>query len=117
VVLALLLALGPALPARAQDAWLGRDKFLHFGVSTALSASAYGVSAVWLERPGWRFLAGAAAALTVGAAKEIWDAAGHGDPSPRDLTWDAIGALTGASLALAVDFGVRHGRRRAVTLR
>jgi putative lipoprotein len=113
-LLAALLCLACAAPAAAQDDWLGRDKALHFGVSLAISASAYGVSALWLERPGWRALAGASTALAAGAAKELWDAAGHGDASGKDFAWDVVGSATGVGLALAVDFMVqRWGRRRA----
>lgn len=90
--------------ARAQDAWVGRDKALHFGVSAAIAASAYGVSAIWIERPAFRFLTGSAVALAAGAGKEIWDATGHGDPSLKDFTWDVVGTLSGAGLALGVDY-------------
>lgn len=107
----LWLALAAASPASAQDDWLGRDKALHFGVSAALAATAYGVSAIWLEPPAYRTLAGASTALVAGAAKEIWDAAGHGDPSGKDFTWDLVGAVTGAGVALAVDLVVRRLRR------
>lgn len=98
-------------PSAAQDDWLGRDKALHFGVSAAIAGSGYGVSAIWLERPAWRALAGASTALAAGAAKEIWDAAGHGDPSGKDFTWDLVGALTGTGFALGIDYLVRHVRR------
>jgi putative lipoprotein len=109
--LLLSLAFAAASPAAAQDDWLGRDKALHFGISAALSASAYGVSAIWLEPPAYRTLIGASTALVAGAAKEVWDAAGHGDPSGKDFTWDLVGAVTGAGLALAVDLVVRRIRR------
>jgi putative lipoprotein len=103
----ILLALGLlTLPAhvRAEDSWVGRDKALHFGVSAALAASGYGLSALWIDRPVYRFLAGSSLALAAGAGKEIWDAAGHGDPSLKDFTWDAVGTLTGAGFALGVDY-------------
>jgi putative lipoprotein len=94
------------------DPWLAKDKALHFGVSAALSASGYGVSSIWLEHPGFRCLAGGGFALGVGAAKEAWDAAGHGDPSIRDFTWDVVGAVTGVALALGVDLTLRRLRHR-----
>jgi uncharacterized protein YfiM (DUF2279 family) len=34
-------------------------------------------------------------ALGAGIAKEMYDRAGHGTPSLRDLSWDAIGVATG----------------------
>ncbi len=102
-----MLATGLAtLPGRAHadDAWLGRDKALHFGVSAAVAASGYGLSAVWIDRPAYRLVAGSSLALAAGAGKEIWDAAGHGDPSLKDLTWDLLGTLTGAGFALGIDY-------------
>jgi putative lipoprotein len=104
--------LGVAVPpAHAEDAWLGRDKVLHFGVSVAIAGAGYGASSVWLERRAWRFVAGSSLALSVGAAKEIWDATGHGDPSRRDFTWDVLGAVVGASLALGLDFAIARPRK------
>jgi putative lipoprotein len=111
-LLAACLVWTAAAPAAAQDDWLGRDKALHFGVSAAIAASAYGVSAIWLEQPAWRALAGTSTALAAGAVKELWDAAGHGDPSGKDFTWDLLGAVTGAGFALGVDLLVRHVRKK-----
>jgi putative lipoprotein len=116
-VRALSVLLAPALlalpsRARGEDAWVARDKALHFGVSAAIAASSYGVSAVWIEHPLYRFIAGGSVALAVGAGKEAWDAAGHGDPSLKDFTWDVVGALTGAGLALGIDYIVQRTRPR-----
>lgn len=92
-------------PARAQssDPWWGRDKALHFGVSAGLSAGGYAASALLLERPGERALAGAALALSAGVVKELLDLAGAGDPSWRDLAWDGIGTAVGVGIAVSVD--------------
>jgi putative lipoprotein len=88
------------------DPWLSRDKALHFDVSAGLAAAGYGVSAGWLVDARWKSLAiGGGVAFAAGAAKELLDASGivHGDPSWKDLTWDAAGALAGAALAWSVD--------------
>jgi putative lipoprotein len=99
--------------ARAEDAWFARDKGLHFGVSAGLAAGGYGVSAVWLE-PRWaRATAGFASAFGLGLAKEAWDATGRGDPSGRDVAWDAIGALTGTAVAWGIDLAFQHRRSRS----
>ncbi len=104
---ALATLVASPVAARAQaapdDAWLGRDKALHFGASAGLAATGHGVSALWLDEPEHRALAGAAVALTAGAAKELWDATGRGDPSWKDAAWDVVGAVVGVALALAVD--------------
>jgi putative lipoprotein len=102
-LLTLLALLAVPSRARAEDAWVGRDKALHFGVSAAIAAAGYGLSASWIDRPGYRLLAGSSLALAAGAGKEIWDAAGHGDPSLKDFTWDLVGTFTGAGFALGID--------------
>ena len=50
----------------------------------------------------------------MGVAKELWDLSGHGDASWRDLTWDAVGTVTGLALAAAIDWtlGKLHRARR-----
>jgi putative lipoprotein len=89
-----------------EDAWWGTDKALHFGVSALVAGGGYGVSTLLVE-PRWqRFGLGVSAALTVGAAKELYDASGHGDASYRDLVWDAAGGLVGASMALLLDIAL-----------
>ena len=51
-----------------------------------------------------RVVAGASLAMAAGIGKELWDLAGHGDPSWKDLTWDAIGTATGVLTARAIDW-------------
>ncbi len=59
-------------------------------------------------RTRWSALAiGAGVAIGVGAAKEGWDALGHGDPSWRDFAWDVIGTASGLVIAWGVDLLVR----------
>lgn len=99
---AFLAALG--MPGRAlADDFFGPDKALHFGVSAGLAAGGYAASALVLEKPWQRALAGASLALSAGIAKELWDSTGRGDPSWKDLAWDGIGTGVGVGLALGVD--------------
>ncbi len=85
------------------DPWFGPDKALHFGVSVALAAGGYAASSPWLDTRNERALAGGAFSLTLGASKELWDLAGHGDPSFRDFTWDIVGTAVGLALSAGVD--------------
>jgi putative lipoprotein len=101
---ALALSLSPRV-ATASDAdpWFGPDKALHFGVSMGLAAGGYAAASPWLESRGERMLVGGAFSLTLGAGKELWDLAGHGDPSWRDFTWDVIGTAAGLAIAVGID--------------
>ena len=94
-----------SVSARGQDAdpWLGPDKALHFGLSAAIASGGYAASALFVDRPELRLAIGAGLALTAGAAKELWDLAGHGAPSWKDFTWDVIGAAVGALVSYALD--------------
>jgi len=95
---------GP-MAARADDPdpWLGHDKMLHFGVSTGLAAGGYALGALVWDGTGERLAAGAGFSLAIGAAKELVDMAGYGDPSWRDFAWDVVGTGAGLLLAWSVD--------------
>lgn len=90
------------------DAWWGRDKALHFGVSAGIATGAYGVGTVLFDKRLDAALFGGAVALGVGAAKEGADALGYGTPSWRDFTWDAAGTLVGVALGLGIDLLLAH---------
>jgi putative lipoprotein len=109
LVLALSLTAHAAAASDA-DPWFGPDKALHFSVSLGLAAGGYAAASPWLDRRSERALAGGAFSLTLGASKELWDLAGHGDPSWRDFTWDVLGTAAGVALALGVDALVSHGK-------
>jgi uncharacterized protein YfiM (DUF2279 family) len=100
-VLALAACLGGAT-AKADD-WWGPDKALHLGVSAAIAGVGYGAAAFLSEGHVDRTAAGLLAGLGAGVLKEVLDALGTGTPSLRDLTWDLVGAVAGAALALVLD--------------
>ena len=102
-------------PARAEesDPWWGRDKALHFGASAGLAAGGYAASTALLDERWQRAAAGAGFSLTLGGAKEIYDASGHGHASAKDFTWDVAGAAFGTALALVVDLLVAPRRSDA----
>jgi putative lipoprotein len=88
------------------DPWFGPDKALHFGISAGLSGGGYALSALVLERPWQRAVAGAGFSLTLGAGKELYDLSGHGDASWKDFTWDVAGTAVGVGIALLVDAAI-----------
>ena len=108
---ALVLATAARAAARDQDPWLGPDKALHFGVSVGLAGGGYAMSALVLERPWQRAIAGGTFSLGLGAAKELYDLSGHGDPSWRDFTWDIAGTAVGLGIALLVDAALSSASR------
>jgi uncharacterized protein YfiM (DUF2279 family) len=108
--LAVALLLGPT-PAAAQDDWLGRDKALHFGATFVLAGAGYAGGAALSREPVVRLGTGAMLAMGAGIAKEMSDRSG-GDPSLKDLSWDALGTATGLVTAWLVDHLVLSRARR-----
>jgi putative lipoprotein len=106
---ALLGSLLAARPASAQDAdpWFGRDKALHFSASALIAGGAYAAGALVLDGRPARALVASGAALSAGAAKELYDMTGRGQPSWRDFTWDVIGTAVGVGVSLLVDWAIR----------
>ena len=93
-MLKLLLALGvqaSAAGVKGNDPWLGADKLKHFLTSAFVQSVAYSTLRATGVRNGPALAGAAAVTLSVGAGKELWDRAGHGDPSLRDFTWDVLG--------------------------
>jgi putative lipoprotein len=63
----------------------------------------YAGASVFTKRESARVGVGASLAIAAGAAKEVYDRYSGGDPSRRDLTWDVVGATTGALLSWLLD--------------
>lgn len=103
----LVLAVMPSVQVKAQDSWLGEDKAKHFGASLLLASAGYAGSALVVEEPWQRAAIGGGFALALGVAKEIYDATGQGDPSPRDLSWDVMGCAFGVGVSLLLDYALR----------
>jgi putative lipoprotein len=85
------------------DPWFGADKALHFGASATLGAGGYLGGALVLDEPWQRATAGATLSLGLGTAKELYDLAGHGHPSWRDMTWNVVGTVLSVGLCWAID--------------
>jgi len=117
-ILACVIFEPTAARASDPDPWLGRDKMLHFGVSAALAAGGYAAGSLAWDGTGERLAAGAGFSLALGAAKELADMAGYGDPSWRDFAWDVVGTGAGLLLAWSVDelfFRPHRSRGEGVT--
>ena len=94
--------------AAADDPWWGRDKALHLGVSSGIAGVTYGIAALLgASRPRAAILSGSVA-FGLGIGKEGADLLGLGDPSWKDLTWDAIGTTSGVGIALLLDLLLRQ---------
>jgi putative lipoprotein len=103
VITAALVMLATPARAAGRDPWLGRDKALHFAASFTIAGIGYAfASDVTSHRPA-RIATALGLALAAGLAKEGLDALGYGDPSVRDLAWDAIGSVTGTAAAWGID--------------
>jgi putative lipoprotein len=114
LALATAMLVAPGARAADPDPWFGRDKALHFGASALLASGGYGAAALVTDDRRARLVVGGSFAFSLGVAKELWDLAGHGDASWRDLTWDAVGTVTGLAVAAALDWTIgRLGRRHA----
>ena len=100
------ISLPAALFAEERDAWLGRDKALHFGASAALAMGGYAAAAALSTEntpSSYRLGAGALLALGLGVGKEIADRYTGGHPSWRDMGWNALGTATGLATAWLID--------------
>ena|SRR5689334_18366649 len=81
------------------DRWFAADKVKHFFMAAFVESGSF--SALRLtgmhRGPALDAAIGAAAGISVG--KEVYDRLSGGDPSVKDLTWDAAG-IAGAAVAL-----------------
>lgn len=105
-VLAIMLADAPACAAD-EDPWLGEDKALHFGVSAGIAGGGYVAGALLFDRRAHALATGAALAVALGVSKEVYDLAGNGNASWKDLAWDGLGMVTGLALFWGIDLALR----------
>lgn len=112
LVLLFVLCPSPFRFARAEPAW-GSDKAAHLTVSFGLGAGWYGgLRLLGRDPQGLRLAFSATLAFLPGLLKETYDAGRPGNRfSGVDLAWDAAGAVSGALIALGIDWLI--GRLRA----
>jgi putative lipoprotein len=92
-----------AAESGSPDAWLARDKALHYTTTALLAGDGYAATSLFSKRVDLRLAGAIGLASAAGVAKEVYDGYGGGDASWRDLTWDLAGATTGAVIAWLVD--------------
>ncbi len=112
-----VIALTMSIPARARaadpDPWFGRDKALHFSATFVIASGGYGATALLSDNVPMRLGVGGGLGIAVGAAKELYDLSGRGDPSWRDFAWDVVGTATGVGVCWMLDRFVFHRRTRS----
>ena len=72
-------------------------------MSLSLTLGGYGVGVFAFDDAAPRLVLGGAIGLGAGIAKELWDLAGAGDASWRDVFWDVVGVASGLLLAFTID--------------
>jgi putative lipoprotein len=78
--------------APAADGWLSADKLQHFFGSAFVQSISYGALRGAGAGHGAALAGASVTTAAVGVGKELYDARHRGDPSVRDLAWDAAGA-------------------------
>ena len=111
-VIGLILAQGGVARAAPPDPWWGPDKALHLTVSMAAAGGGYGLAALVTESRGARFGFGLGGALALGVGKELYDLAGPGQASGKDLLFDGLGAVVGALVGLGLDWALSEAAAR-----
>ena len=79
-------------PAASGDGWLSADKLQHFFSSAFVQSISYGALRGVGTGHGAALAGASVTTAAVGVGKELYDARHQGDPSVRDLAWDAAGA-------------------------
>jgi uncharacterized protein YfiM (DUF2279 family) len=89
--------------AAEKDPWWGQDKALHLSTCFMVAGDGYAGTSLITHRESVRVAFGVGVAIAAGAAKEVYDKYSGGDASLRDLTWDVVGATTGAMVSWLID--------------
>ena len=103
LVLAAGMLTGCAGLRRADDPWLGADKWQHFAAAGLAGAAAV-LAAEQNDIPdGGSFAIGVGVAVGLGAGKEVYDDRVRGTFfSTKDLVWDVVGGAVGSGIAVGI---------------
>jgi uncharacterized protein YfiM (DUF2279 family) len=78
--------------------WFGADKVKHFLISAFVQSTTYSIARLAGAGRTESHIIGAAATLSVGVMKEVYDLRSKGRFSRGDLFWDAAGTVSAAAL-------------------
>ena len=96
--LALIFTLQLGAAPTGGDSWFGADKAKHFFMAAFVqSVSFSGLRLVGLGR-NTALIGATVATSAVSVGKELYDARTGGDPSLKDLAWDAGGIVASSAL-------------------
>ncbi len=101
LALLLTLHLGRAdrrSPEPGGDRWFAQDKAQHFFVAAFIQTASFGGFRTLGASRGGSFVGATAVTSAVSVGKELWDRTHQGDPSFKDLAWDAAGMLAASAL-------------------
>ena len=87
-----------ARPASAGDRWFASDKVQHFFSTAFVQSISYGALRTTGLGHGAALTGASLASAGAAVGKELRDLGGRGDPSVKDLTWDAAGAAAATVL-------------------
>lgn len=112
-VVAALVVAAIATPALAEDKdpWVSADKEKHFVASSGVTGAGYLTASFFTDDVVARAVFAAGLGVAVGGGKEVLDAAGLGDPSFKDLTWDLVGTATTVAIAVTFDLALRSSSK------
>jgi len=97
--LMLVFTLGMHSPQQhSADPWFGPDKLQHFFASAFVQSLGYGTLRAMGAKHDAALAGATAGTVVVAVGKELYDRGGRGDPSVRDLVWDAAGAASATVL-------------------
>ena len=88
----LVLSLGSSPRVQRDAAWFSADKAKHFLASGFVQSIGYGALRGLGAGHDAALVGASVTTAVVGVGKEAYDARSGGDPSVRDLVWDAAGA-------------------------
>jgi putative lipoprotein len=97
--LVLLFTLHVGREPTSTDPWFSRDKAKHFFMSAFIQSASFSALRATGAHKGASLVGATAVSLSIGVGKELYDRRFGGDPSFKDLTWDAAG-IAAASLLL-----------------
>lgn len=87
-----------SMPDHAKDRWFGSDKAKHFLVSAFIQSASYATLRAVGARNGPALAGASLVTLGFGIGKEKHDRSAGGPFSPKDLTWDVLGAVAASTL-------------------